>query len=213
MQEQHEQYAPWGEVTPDFWETGARRERAVSVPSAGAQWSRDSTARLETVVGASETAADGDVPSGPPAEYKERIDAIIAALGTPQEAATLADAATAAGRLDQEFTQRYGERHANTINLRELRGQLAYQQGQASVAVRWCLHTAGLQAQLWGRDHRLTRGSIQRAAHFWLNSPHETQESAVTGQELLAMLGPILGEDSGLYSTVRARLGTRGARP
>ncbi|WP_237498196.1 MULTISPECIES: hypothetical protein [unclassified Streptomyces] len=159
-----------------------------------------------------ETAAGGDGPSGPPAEYRDRVNAIVAALGTPHDAARLVGAAAAAGELDHEFTQRYGEQHANTINLRELRGQLAYQQGQLNVAVRWCLHTAGLQAQLWGRDHRLTRGSMQRAVHYWLSIPRGTQESADTGQELLAMLAPIMGEGSTLYSTVRARLAAeRGA--
>lgn len=205
MQEQHERYAPWGKVTPDFWETGTRHQNPLSVPST------DPPARPEAAAEARETATV-DRPSAPPVEYRDRINAIVTALSAPHDAARLANAAAAAGQLDQEFTQRYGERHANTINLRELRGQLSYQQGQLSVAVRWCLHTTGLQAQLWGRDHRLTRGSIQRAVRFWLDIPQGTQESLATGQEVLAMLTPLQGEDSTLHSMVRARLNAGGGQ-
>lgn len=204
MLEQHEQYAPWGEVTPDFWETGARRQGGPPAPPGDSQ--RPRGGQPEPNAEAHGAPAVDEKPSGPPVEFRDRVNAIIATLNTPHDAARLAEAATAAGQLDHEFTQRYGELHANTINLRELRGQLAYQQRQLDVAVRWCLHTASLQARLWGRDHRLTRGSMQRAVHYWLSIPRETQESAETGQELLAMLAPLMGEDSTLYATVRSGL-------
>ncbi|WP_371801573.1 hypothetical protein OHA38_43435 (plasmid) [Streptomyces sp. NBC_01732] len=148
---------------------------------------------------------------GPPAEYRDRIKAITDAFGTPDDAARLATAAVEAERIDQEFVARYGQQHPNTISLRELRGWLAYLQGQMGVAARWYLHTTGLQVQVWGNGHQVTQGSVQRTVHIWLSIP-DAQESFSIGQELLTMLAAVTGESSDLFRMVRSRLESMGAQ-
>ncbi|WP_432138604.1 hypothetical protein [Streptomyces sp. bgisy154] len=184
------------------------QEESVEVPPTEHQRPHDSepsAVRPEAAAERQQDAAGGGEPGGPPAEYRDRINDITAVFDAADDLARLAAAAVDAERLDQEFTARYGQQHANTINLRELRGHLAYLQGQLGVAVRWCLHTAGLQTQLWGSGHQVTQGSVQRAVHIWLSIP-DPQESLTIGRELLTMLEAVTGEDSGLSRKVRARL-------
>ncbi|WP_329020887.1 hypothetical protein [Streptomyces sp. NBC_01601] len=199
-----EEAQPGPAPAPQAREEAAREPEPVHRPDAGQQPEAQGQASDQSPV---PEAGQG----GPPAEYQARISAIVASFDAPDDAARLAAAAVDAEQLDQAFTAQYGQQHPHTINLRELRGWLAYLQGQMGTAARWYLHTTGLQAQVWGSGHQVTQGSVQRAVHIWLSIP-DAQESLAVGQELLAMLAAVTGEDSGLSRKVRSRLESMGAQ-
>ncbi|MFF1737224.1 hypothetical protein [Streptomyces sp. NPDC058247] len=225
MHEQQQQFAPWGTVTPTYWHVGQPEQpvQAAHVPQTreapapepepvhrpDADGQPEAQAQTSGAVNESQVSEAGS--GGPPAEYQARISAIVAAFDAPDDAARLDGAAVDAEQLDQEFTAQYGQQHPHTINLRELRGWLAYLQGQMGTAARWYLHTTGLQAQVWGSRHQVTQGSVQRAVHIWLSIP-DAGESFAVGQELLAMLAAVTGEGSGLSRKVRSRLESMGAQ-
>ncbi|MFJ8388557.1 hypothetical protein ACIQ9Q_29350 [Streptomyces sp. NPDC094438] len=202
-----EEAQPGPAPVPQAREEAAREPEPVHRPDAGE--------RPEARGQASGLVDESQVPEaaqgGPPAEYQARISAIVASFDAPEDAARLAAAAVDAEQLDQAFTAQYGQQHPHTINLRELRGWLAYLQGQMGTAARWYLHTTGLQAQVWGSGHQVTQGSVQRAVHIWLSIP-DARESLAVGQELLTMLTAVTGEDSGLSRKVRSRLESMGAQ-
>ncbi|MFE5847487.1 hypothetical protein ACFQ7N_38305 [Streptomyces niveus] len=192
MLDEHTQIAPWGTVTPHFWQAGH------PAPPAG-----------QGTTPAADPTAARDEPHGghdeQPREYRDQIAVVVGALDTPDNKVRLDSAAVLAEQLDQEFTQRYGPRHPHTINLRELRGWLAMVSGRPALAARWYLHTTALQVQVRGTGHQATRRSVQRTVHIWLSIP-DARESLTIGRELLAMLTAVTGEDSSLSCKVRKRL-------
>ncbi|MCC3772028.1 hypothetical protein, partial [Streptomyces sp. UNOC14_S4] len=115
----------------------------------------------------------------------------------------LALAGIEAEKLDQEITAEYGAAHTHTINVRELRGWLAYLAGHRADAARWYLHTTGLQTEVWGAGHALTQASAQRAAHIW-TSVTDPREALALGAELEAVLAATTGQDSRATRRVRA---------
>lgn len=272
MHEQQQQFAPWGTVTPKFWQAGqpdhprteaapappnrqttsavadeptvapappprpdqridtARLPRARSAgrpaaaedtapktepqdqdkPSPGpAEHQRPHDGELSAVLPEVDTERQGgtvgDEQSGPPPEYRDRINAITAAFGAAHDPARLAAAAVDAERLDQEITARYGQLHDHTVRLREIRGWLALLTGQPAVAARWYLHTSGLQIALYGADHAETEGSVRRAIHTWrqIKGPAEVVQ---IGGDLAKVVTAVLGEDSDAARFIRARL-------
>lgn len=179
----HQQFPPWGTPTPAFWQTANGRETAADLEGA-----------------AQEEAVDHQ-----PTEYREQIKAITDACGPPVDRHRLAAAAVDAEKLDQEFTARYGQGHLYTINLRELRGHLAYLQGNVSTAARWHLHAVGLRIQVEGGTHPAVQQAAARAISVWLSIP-DTHDSRVLGAELLNMLAVVTGEDHAFCRKVRARM-------
>ncbi|GHG56683.1 hypothetical protein [Streptomyces griseocarneus] len=192
--------APWGIVTPDFWVDPAREQaqepaqEPASATAAPAAPTPGPTAQPEENPAA---------PPPPPEAYRERIDKVVAAFATPGDQARLAEAGVEAERLDEEITAQYGPAHTHTVNVRELRGWLAHLSGESGVAVRWYLHTTGLQMAAWGPGHELTQGSAQRAAHIWMGITDPVEALAV-GSELMAMLVAVTGHDSKAARKVRA---------
>ncbi|MFD8385196.1 hypothetical protein ACFV2X_42890 [Streptomyces sp. NPDC059679] len=190
---------PWGIVTADFWAAGQDAARSTEGKAA---------AQAEPQ---HPLTAERPAPPPPPEEYGERIAAITAAFNDPEDQALLASAGVDAEKLDEEITARFGSAHTHTINVRELRGWIAYLMGQSAVAARWYLHTTGLQTAAWGPDHSITQGSAQRAAHTWRSITDRTEAIAL-GPELVAMLAVVTGEDSQASQQVRARLDRMGAK-
>ncbi|MGW2600038.1 hypothetical protein [Streptomyces klenkii] len=172
----------------------------IAAEAEGTAWEgKDPAARAEA--GQPES-----VPLPPPEQYQQRIATITAAFNAPHDASALAEAGREAERLDEEITAQYGPEHVHTINIRELRGWLAYVKGEHSVATRWYLHTAGLQTAVWGAEHQSTQESARRAAHIW-NAITDSREALALGTELLTMLAAVTGEDSKTCRYVRKRLG------
>lgn len=142
---------------------------------------------------------------GPPAAYQDRINAVVAAFGRPEDREGLAAAAIEAEKLDQEFTAQYGQQHPHTVRLREIRGWLALLAGQPAVAARWYLHTTGLQIALHGAAHAETEGSVRRAVHTW-QQVKDPAEVVQIGGDLAKVVTAAFGEDSDAARFIRARI-------
>ncbi|MEU3218720.1 hypothetical protein [Streptomyces sp. NPDC006971] len=163
---------------------------------------------------AQQAAAVSSSPSpqdGPPAAYQDRINAVVAAFSRPDDREGLAAAAIEAEKLDQEFTAQFGQQHAHTVRLREIRGWLALLAGQPAVAARWYLHTTGLQIALHGAAHAETEGSVRRAVHTWQQVKDPTEVVQIGG-DLAKVVTAALGEDSDAARFIRARV-TRYQQP
>ncbi|MGW5048382.1 hypothetical protein [Streptomyces griseoluteus] len=163
---------------------------------------------------AQQAAAVSSSPSpedGPPAAYQERINAVVAAFSRPDDRQGLAAAAIEAEKLDQEFTEQFGQQHAHTVRLREIRGWLALLAGQPAVAARWYLHTTGLQIALHGAAHAETEGSVRRAVHTWQQVKDPTEVVQIGG-DLAKVVTAALGGDSDAARFIRARV-TRYQQP
>ncbi|MFV8133175.1 hypothetical protein [Streptomyces syringium] len=184
-------HAPWGTVSIGFWHTPDSTPATAVLPR-----------EPEPAPGAAE---QREVPP-PPAEYRERIEAVTTACVPPVDPQRLAAAAVEAERIDQEFTTAYGAAHSHTINMRELRGWIAHLMGQPAAAARWYLHTTGLQAQVWGAEHEFTRASAERAVQQW-SGVTDPAERLALGSELLPMLRVVTGETSAATRAVRAVVG------
>ncbi|MEV4042831.1 hypothetical protein [Streptomyces sp. NPDC049744] len=157
---------------------------------------------------AQQTAAASSSPSpeaGPPAAYQDRINAVVAAFDRPDDREGLAAAAIEAEKIDQEFTAQFGQQHAHTVRLREIRGWLALLAGQPAVAARWYLHTTGLQIALHGAAHAETEGSVRRAVHTW-QQVKDPAEVVQIGGDLAKVVTAALGEDSDAARFIRARV-------
>ncbi|MCX4529890.1 hypothetical protein OG982_30065 [Streptomyces sp. NBC_01551] len=140
-----------------------------------------------------------------PEEYQSRIAAITAVFATPDDAEGLAAAGVDAEILDRELTARFGERHAHTVNAREIRGWLALLAGQSAVAARWYLHTTGLQIALHGANHADAEASVRRAVYTW-QQVKDPVEVVQVGRDLAKVVTAVLGEGSNAARFVQARL-------
>ncbi|MFH8642073.1 hypothetical protein [Streptomyces goshikiensis] len=91
------------------------------------------------------------------------------------------------------------------MNLREIRGWLAFITGHPAVAARWYLHTTGLQIALHGARHEAAQGSVARAIHTWqqVKNPAEVVE---VGMGLAQVVTAVLGEGSEAARYIQGRL-------
>ncbi|MBZ6475888.1 hypothetical protein [Streptomyces griseocarneus] len=173
-------------MTPHFWQQ-TNATTGLAAPAA--------------VTPLPEAKSQGEIPA-PPAEYQQRITAVTAAFAPPVDAQRLASANLEAEKLDEEFTALYGASHSYTVQVRELRGWIAHLMDQPAVAARWYLHTTGLQMQVWGAAHEITRASADRAVQHW-RGVTDSAERRSLATELLPMLATITGDHSEVYQTVR----------
>ncbi|MFE3608237.1 hypothetical protein [Streptomyces goshikiensis] len=153
----------------------------------------------------SESGPEQQPEPAPPAEYQGRLAAVIAAIGASQDRPGLAAASIEAEKLDQELTAQFGEQHSHTVNIREIRGWLAFITGQPAIAARWYLHTTGLQIALRGARHEATHGSVARAIHTWqqVKNPAEVVE---VGMRLAQVVTAVLGEGCEAARYIQGRL-------
>ncbi|MFH8886585.1 hypothetical protein [Streptomyces californicus] len=224
MHDEHQQLRPWGTVTSDFWVSGqapapdpelkqssAPAESAAPQqvpPAEDANRPAAGPASARQAEAAASSLSPGD---GPPPAYQDRINAVVATFGQPDDRDGLANAAVEAERLDQEFTAQYGQQHPHTVRLREIRGWLALLSGHPAVAARWYLHTTGLQIALHGAAHPESEASIRRAIHTW-QQVKDPAEVVPIGKDLATVVTAVLGEDSEAARFIRARV-TRYQQP
>ncbi len=224
MHDEHQQLRPWGTVTSDFWASGqtptpdpeseqssAPAESAAPQqvpPAEGANRPAAGPASVRQAEAAASSLSPGD---GPPPAYQDRINAVVATFGRPDDREALANAAVEAELLDQEFTAHYGQQHPHTVRLREIRGWLALLSGQPAVAARWYLHTTGLQIALHGAAHAETEASVRRALHTW-QQVKDPAEVMLIGKDLARVVAAALGEGSEAARFIRARV-TRYQQP
>ncbi|MET8822542.1 hypothetical protein [Streptomyces rochei] len=135
----------------------------------------------------------------------DRIASVASALHDPEDRHALGLAGVEAEKLDQELTQKYGQGHPHTVNIRELRGWIAHLAGDSETAARWYLHTTGLQISVHGPTHEQTQGSVRRAVHTW---QQVTDPVAVVeiGSDLAKVVAAVLGPDSDAARFVQARV-------
>ncbi|MDW8804359.1 hypothetical protein P1P68_06020 [Streptomyces scabiei] len=227
MHEPH--FRPWGTVTPEYWATGddstnpgasaaslsqqaAPAQEPEPVAAARPQRKEPESPTLNSGAAATaeQTGTSGQTSpaageDGPPEEFRSRIASVTAAFEAPADRERLAAAGIEAEKLDLEITAQYGEQHANTVNIREIRGWLAHLSGQPGVAARWYLHTTGLQMTLHGANHPLAEGSVRRAVHTW-QQVTDPAEVVQIGGDLARVAAAVLGEGSDIARFVQARL-------
>ncbi|WP_328741267.1 hypothetical protein OHA91_39665 (plasmid) [Streptomyces erythrochromogenes] len=136
-------FRPWGLVDPAYW----------------------------TTADAEETAAPAEVPLV--AEAGVVSDEVAAELAAVQAAAAtdLAHAGVIAEKLDAKTTAARGERHIETVRVREVRAYLVLLSGHHETAVAWYLHVVRLHAALHGPDHEETTLAVRRAYSMWKDLP------------------------------------------
>ncbi|MGW0493509.1 hypothetical protein [Streptomyces olivaceus] len=214
-------YRPWGAATPDFW-ASPDADRPTAAPAAAAvQQAPQAQERPPTSISAAE-AKEGSSPvqeagpvqraSGPaaaPAElspgFTERINAVTAAFSRPDDHHGLSVAGVEAEKLDQELTALFGERHTYTVNIRELRGWLAFMTGDHGTATGWYLHTAGLNIGLLGPTAPQTQDSVKRAIHLW-QQVTDRAEIVRLGSALASVVALVLGDEGEAFRFVQGRV-------
>ncbi|GHH25715.1 hypothetical protein [Streptomyces rubradiris] len=218
MHEEH--FRPWGHVSPDFWATvdstrgGGERPEAAPRQAVPAEsqpppspepgdhgQDQDVPEAAKPAAQKSGQAVAADLPPG----FHERIFAVTSAFNRPEDRHGLALAGIEAEKLDEELTELYGQHHTYTINVRELRGWLAYLSGDAGTAARWYLHTTGLQIQVHGPAHAQTQGSVRRAVHTWQQVTNPADIVGI-GTGLVQVVAAVLGPESEAARFVQNRL-------
>jgi hypothetical protein len=190
--------APWGNIAPGFWDSGEQNGTHARIASAPA------AVPSEIPPVPPEAQAPVDPAAGPPPEYAARVATIFRTIEN-KDAADLAAVQSEAEALDQEITAAYGEAHPHTVSIREVRGWLALENQQPETAVRWYLHTTGLQARLWGSAHKHTSLSARQAAYAW-SLITDPEQSHALGTAVLEMLRQTVGEGDKLTAHVRHHL-------
>ncbi|MFJ5645863.1 hypothetical protein [Streptomyces sp. NPDC093223] len=230
MHEPH--FRPWGTVTPEYWTTGDVRSEVAAADSSaatvvpqqtrpidgrgavppGGPPSGEPKQRVQSAATVSPSPADAKpVQTSATAEaelpeiFQSRITAVVTAFSNPADRDSLAAAGIEAEKLDQDLTEQYGEQHACTINIREIRGWLAHLNGLAGVAAQWYLHTTGLHIALHGADHALTDASVRRAVGTWqqVTDPNEVIQ---IGKDLARVVSVVFGTDSEVALFVQDRV-------
>lgn len=184
----------------------AQRPPAVLTKPVVAEGAKPEAAPAVVPASAQQAAVSSSAPTdGPPAAYQDRINSVVAAFSRPDDREGLAAAVVEAEKLDQEFTAQYGQQHAHTIRIREIRGWLALLVGQPAVAARWYLHTTGLQIALHGATHADTEGSVRRAVHTW-QQVKDPAEVVQIGADLAKVVAAVLGGDTDAVRFIQARV-------
>ncbi|ARE79489.1 hypothetical protein B6R96_36350 (plasmid) [Streptomyces sp. Sge12] len=148
-------FRPWGLVDPAFW-AGPETEEAPT-PA--------------TVPLVADTAAEAVC-----AEVAEELAAIQTVA-----AVDLARAGAIAEELDAKTTTARGERHIETVRVREVRAYLVLLSGHHEAAVAWYLHVVLLHAALHGPDHDETTLAVRRAYSMWKALPPSKAEPLADG--------------------------------
>jgi hypothetical protein len=193
---------PWGNIAPGFWDNGSERPpQAPQAPPVSVEPAAVPP-KPPRPPAPSETATAA-VLDGPPPEYAARVAAVSAALGG--DPGDLRTAVADAEQLDGEITARYGAAHPHTVNVREIRGWLELQRGDAAAATRWFLHTTDLQCQVWGTRHQVTQASAARAVHAW-SAITEPEVALVLGESVVDILARTAGEQAEVTKRARRKL-------
>ncbi|MEU5030033.1 hypothetical protein [Streptomyces milbemycinicus] len=185
----HILYAPWGEVTPEFW-TGSAAPHATPEPA-------PAPARPEPTPEANQPLAqEGDVdslvvPLPLPAEHQDQLAAATAAMADGR----LAEAEEIARALEQRMAKAYGQRHEYTANVHEMQAHIAHLIGDHATATRIYLSVTDSRADARGVGDPLTRASALRAMATW-QSVEDRVEMLRLADAVLAMLKDVTGEDS-----------------
>lgn len=139
-------FRPWGVVDPQFW-AGAEPEAAAVPPPAD-------PAPLEA---AAEAVS---------ANLAEQLAAIQAAASDD-----LVRAHALVAELDAKTTAAHGERHIETVRVREVRAYVVHLTGHHDTAVAWHLHVVRLHVALHGPEHKETALAVRRAYSMWKALP------------------------------------------
>ncbi|MFF8809827.1 hypothetical protein [Streptomyces omiyaensis] len=208
-------YRPWGTATPHFW-TSPDPDRPAAEPAADASaeagesgpvqhQAKQAAASTDQEAVAQQSAGDAAALAELPPGFMERINAVTAAFGRPEDHHGLSVAGVEAEKLDQELTALFGERHTYTVNIRELRGWLAFMTGDHGTATRWYLHTAGLNIGLLGPSAPQSQESVKRAIHLW-QQVTDHAEIVRLGSDLASVTALVLGSDDQALRFVQGRV-------
>ncbi|MER6314456.1 hypothetical protein ABT237_11885 [Streptomyces sp. NPDC001581] len=171
-------FRPWGVVDPTFW-AGAEAEENLS--------------RAETPLAVEVAAAP---VSGAVAEQLAAIQA--AAYVDLVRANVLAE------ELDAKTTAAHGERHIETVRVREVRAYVALLTGHHETAVAWYLHVVRLHASLHGPEHTETSLAVRRAYSMWKALP--ASDAVRLAQGLIEAFAELEGAGSEAVPRMREHL-------
>ncbi|MFF4456765.1 hypothetical protein [Streptomyces goshikiensis] len=121
-------------------------------------WAHAEAAEVPAVVGGAAAAVSGGIA--------EQLAAVQAAAS-----ADLVRAGVLAEELDAQTTAAHGERHIETLRVREVRAYLALLTGHHETAVAWYLHVVRLHAGLHGAEHAETVLAVRRTYSMWKALP------------------------------------------
>ncbi|WP_158714810.1 hypothetical protein [Streptomyces erythrochromogenes] len=137
-------FRPWGVVDPAFWASAEAEDAPAPAASSAAA-------------------------GGAPAVSKGVAEHLAAIQATA--ATDLVRANGLAEELDAKTTSAHGERHIETVRVREVRAYLALLSGHHETAVAWYLHVVRLHADLHGPEHAETVLAVRRAYSMWKALP------------------------------------------
>ncbi|MFF4010614.1 hypothetical protein [Streptomyces sp. NPDC001717] len=171
-------FRPWGIVDPAFW-AGPPAPPPPADPPAPA---------TEPAPPVSSTVAD-------------ELAAIQAAA-----ASDLARANTLAEELDATTTAARGERHIDTLRVREVRAYLVHLTGHHDTAVAWYLHVVHLHADLHGPSHEETTLAVRRAYSMWKSLP--ASDAQRLAGDLIKAFAEVPGAGAQAIQRIRGHLGS-----
>lgn len=198
-------FAPWGTVTPEFWQQSPPPTSPHLVSALG-QLLADAGLTTKPVPTEPDPATDPASPDSAdgsqiPAAFRDQITAIDTAVADGR----LDEAAEVAAQADAQITAAHGPQHEYTVNVRELRGYIAHLRGQHADACQWYLHTAGIRLETLTPASPRTRDSARRAAAMW-QQIGEPEVLRRMGVDLTTLLVTVEGPRSRAMKALRARL-------
>lgn len=100
-------------------------------------------------------------------DLTEQLAAVQAAAASDD----LAQAHALVTALDTKTTAARGERHIETVRVREVRAYVVHLTGHHETALAWYLHVVRLHAALHGPEHEETTLAVRRAYSMWKALP------------------------------------------